>query len=119
MEAFGSIFSSAKFDPEWRLRQLTEALKVSPTSNPDHSVIETLSELASDFPPVAIECLTLLVEGSDAEWKVQYWGPHIRNAIASAVKKGENDRVSLLINKLVNKLAALGFVDFRDLLPKQ
>jgi hypothetical protein len=113
MEAFGWLFTSGKFDPEWSLLRLKDALQISPSSDPDHSVIEALAGFSSAFPRVTIECVALLVEGADTEWTIRYWSPKIRTVITSALEHGEIG----LANALVNKLAARGFVDFRDLLP--
>ncbi|MEZ5421681.1 MAG: hypothetical protein R2682_01135 [Pyrinomonadaceae bacterium] len=113
METFGWLFTLAKFDPEWRLQRLRETLHISPASDPDYLVIETLSGLASDFPSLAIECLTLLVEAVEMEYKVQYWSPNIRHTITTAIEKGKPESAVILINKL----AARGHISFRDLLP--
>lgn len=113
METFGWLFTLAKFDPEWRLQRLREALHISPASDPDYLVIETLSGLATDFPSLVIECLTLLVEAEEMEYKVQYWSPNIRDTIKTAIEKGEPEAAVILINKL----AARGHISFRDLLP--
>lgn len=112
MEAFGWLFGTGKFDTEWSLDRMKDTLEISSKSNPDHSVVEELSKFASSFPGPVIECLTHLVDGADTEWKIQYWSPHLRTAIKIAREKGEGEPVNLL----VNKLAARGFVDFRDLL---
>jgi len=113
MNAFGWLFTVAKFNPEWRLRRLRETLEISPASDPDHLVIETLSGLTADFPSLVIDCLTLIVEAEEIEYKVHYWSPHIRHAITAAIEKGESESAGILINKL----AARGHINFRDLLP--
>jgi hypothetical protein len=115
MKSFGWLFTLAKFEPEWRLRRLREALEISPASDPDYMVIETLSGLATDFPSLVIECMTRLVEAEEMEYKVQYWSPNIRHAIAAAFEKGDSESAIVLINKL----AARGQVNFRDLLPNE
>lgn len=112
MAEFGWLFASAKFDPEWSLDRLRDALTITPISDPDHSVIETLSLLAATHPKRVIECLSLLIDGADTEWKIDYWSPQIRTALASTLEKGEIESSTALINKL----AARGVVSFRDLL---
>jgi hypothetical protein len=113
MKSFGYLFVSEKLDPEWRLRRLRDALTISGSSEMDHLVTETLADLAPDFPELALECIGILVDREEHQWKLDYWSTSIRTAILWAEKAGAiDDSVTL-----INKLASRGLVSFRDLLP--
>jgi len=111
--AFGWLFSCGKFNIEWGLNLLREAVSSTKRSDPDHSVIERLSECAEQFPHLAIDVAIQLVDGADTEWKLQYWSAHLRTIIAAAVTSGDLEPADLL----VNKLAAKNLPDFRNMLP--
>jgi hypothetical protein len=112
MESFGSIFVTEKLDAMWSLQRLRESLEISPTSEPDHMVIETLSKLAPDHPQVVLDNTSRLVDGADAAWKLQYWSPHLRSIIQTASQNGAAEQADALINKLAGK----NLHGFRDLL---
>lgn len=109
---FGWLFTCGKFESEWSLRLLLEAVSRTNKTDNDNEVVKRLVELSKEFPKLTIEITIHLVDGADAEWKLQYWSPHLRSIITAALESREIDLASLL----VNKLAARNLPDFRNLI---
>jgi hypothetical protein len=112
MEAFGWLFASKKFDELWSITTLKETLDTSGYSEFDNLVIEYLADLAADFPALAIECITILIDGVDNQWTISYWSPHIKKVISAAIKT--DSRSSAIV--LINKLGSRGHLEFQELL---
>ena len=68
--------------------------------------------LSQDYPFLVVDCLEYLIEFIEMEWKLHYWIPQFRIVIENAIAIGANER----IDAIINKLAARGILDFRDLL---
>src|SRR5437879_2757840 len=47
LSRFGWWFASKKFDDEWAVGQLAEALRIAKKAEPDHLVVERLAELSA------------------------------------------------------------------------
>ncbi|MHC4696658.1 MAG: hypothetical protein ACYTFA_07955 [Planctomycetota bacterium] len=113
--AFGSWFSSGKFDPVWTLAQLRDALMACAWSEPDHMVVEQLAVVASADPSVAIECVAYLVDGDTQGWAIHSWGESLR-AIFGVALGSNSASVIAETQKLINRLGERGFFEFGDLL---
>ena len=68
--AFGWWFVSGKFDDEWALEQLREALNVAKWVEPDYRVIERLVDFTQSMPKLVIECLAAIVREDRKGWIV-------------------------------------------------
>jgi hypothetical protein len=112
MEAFGWLFASKKFDEFWAITTLKETLDISGYSEFDNLVVEYLADLATDFPALAIDCITIMIEGADTQWTISYWSPRIKKVISEAIKT--DSRSSAIF--LVNKLGSRGHLEFQELL---
>lgn len=113
--AFGSWFSSGKFDPAWTLAQLRDALKACGWSEPDHMVVKQLAEVASADPSVSIECVKYLVGGDTQGWAIHGWRESLR-AIFGVALGSNNASVTAETRNLINRLGERGFFEFGDLL---
>lgn len=111
---FGWLFTCEKFEAEWRLGLLRDAVSSTEEIDSDHAVLEGLAELSEQFPKLTIETTIHLVDGTGDEWKLQYWSPQLRSIIISALKGEEFELARLIVNKLVAK----NLPDFRNLLSK-
>ena len=100
MEAFGWLFASKKFDKFWSITTLKETLDISGYSESDNLLVEYLADLAADFPTLAIECMTIMIDGVDNQWTISYWSPHIKKVITAAIKTASHGSATVLINKL-------------------
>ncbi len=114
---FGGWFASGKFDDFWALTQLRDALQVSGSAQPYHSVLERLAEVAPIFPDLAVECLMLLIEGDKKRQYTYVWHEHLRTVLIAALKSADKiarQSAETLINKLLARDRAYG--GFRELL---
>jgi hypothetical protein len=115
LTAFGWWFASRKFSDSRSLEQLLEVLKFCASVEPEHLVVERLAELAASYPGKAVECLELIVDG-DKTWGIFGWIDHARRLLAQAINSDDQSARTRAID-LVNRLGALGHLQFRDLLP--
>jgi hypothetical protein len=112
MKAFGWLFASKKFDEFWAITTLKETLDISGYSEFDNLVVEYLAALANDFPALAIDCMTIMIEGADTYWTISYWSPSIKKVIRAAINT--DSRSSAIV--LINKLGSRGHLKFQELL---
>lgn len=113
MAAFGWWFVSGKFDPGWAIKHLGEALRITRRVEPDHMVVDKLSEIAKQHPLEAVQSLKMIVEGDQKGWGIHVWREHARAILAVALKD------SIARNQaewLIHYLGSRGHLDFRDLL---
>lgn len=114
ISSFGWWFISEKFDLEWSLTKLAEALRCFPKSESDHMVIEQLSKNVEAYPDKVLECLDLLVRGHKEPWVIDLNKQHIRKILQVALGR---DDLRDQARRIINYLGSRGFIDFRDLLP--
>lgn len=107
-------FASAKFDDAWAIDQLKQALQLTGGIEPSHLVVERLAALADTMPLLTIECLNLLVQKADTRREVLRWRNHARTLLATALDS-DNPGARQAAVDLVNRLGALGHLEFRDL----
>lgn len=117
LSAFGGWFGSGKFDDLWSITQLRDVLQVTGLAQPYHTVLERLAKIAPLLPDIAVESLSLLIEGDKKRQYTYVWHEHLRTiliaAITSADKVAQQSARSL-INKLLARDRAYG--SFRELL---
>jgi hypothetical protein len=111
--AFGWWFVSGKFDVDWSITMLSEALKLVPKTEPADMVIERLSEIAETYPLESIECLRRIAEGDKEGWLLYTNEEAIRKVLQSGLA---NPNTRKRAEELVNKLGRRGFPSYRDLL---
>lgn len=119
LSAFGGWFASAKFDDQWAITQLRDALKLSGSTEPYHLVLERLAKLAPSMPAIAVECLGLMVEGDKKRRYTYSWHEHMRAILESALDSQDNtaqQSAKGLIDRLLARDRAYG--GFRDLLQR-
>jgi hypothetical protein len=117
LAAYGGWFASGKFDELWALTQLRDVLQLTGSIEPYHSVLERLSKSAALFPDLAVESLSLMIEGDKKRQYTYVWHEHLKTILVTALIS--NDRsaqqsAKALINKLLARDRAYGH--FRDLL---
>jgi hypothetical protein len=115
LSAFGWWFSSAKFEKKWALTQLLTVLGSVEKVELDHEVIKTLVELANDSPEQVVECLSLMVQGLGGPLLVIASSEEIRSILNSAIQS-ESAPATEKAKTLVNRLSAMGHLEFRVLL---
>lgn len=115
LAAFGWWFVSQKFDDTWAMSQLLAALFLVLKTEPDYHVVQRLAALAGTFPLEAVQCLTLMVQGDKEVWDIESWRDDSRKILAIALAGGDSAARQAAID-LVNRLAARGMPDYKDLL---
>ncbi len=108
---------SQKFDAAWAMSQLLAVLSLIQKAEPDYLVVERLVTLAATMPLEAVQCLTMMVQGEKENWNIQSWHDDSRNILATAISSGNSAARQAAI-ELVNRLAARGMPDFKDLIGK-
>lgn len=112
---YGWWFASSKFDDEWSVAQLLEALRLAKRVEPDHLVVERLAALASSMPNSSIQALRMMIEGDTKAWGVLGWTDKAKEIIRTARKSGDGQARDAA-DDLVNLLGSRGYFDFGELL---
>jgi hypothetical protein len=115
LSAFGWWFASAKFDNTWAINQLKGVLNIVNKIEHADFVVEHLAKIARVMPAQAVECLGMIVEG-EKEGAGVYIIKENARAILKAAICSSNDAVCQAGKDLVNRLGALGFLEYRDLI---
>ena len=114
LEQFGSWFASGRFGEEWSLARLQDTLTLVGSAEPDSLVMDQLVKWASVRPIEVLECVQLMIDGADEDWKIVGWRDEIRQILTVGLQAGDSARNAATI--LVNILGAKGHLEFRDLL---
>ncbi len=115
MAAFGRWFACPQLDPEWTLRELNAALRLSGRVELAPTVVSRLAILSERFPKAAIECLDLMVGGRDRDFGPDFWLHDARPVLENA-RRSPDPATQQAAIVVINRLSALGFTQFRDLL---
>ncbi len=116
--AFGWWFASGKFEDEWAMRQLIEALKLAGKVEPDHLVVERLAALVQVMPKEAVRCLEAIVKGDREGWGIYGWREHARIILVTALQSSDAEAITAAEN-LTHDLGSRGHLEFRDLLSRK
>ena len=116
LAAFGWWFASGKLDETWLLSQLRTVLVSLAGMELEaiHEVAERLAELCSRFPGESLELLESLV-GQSPERSYYSWRDPARQILAATLAD-ENADIRESAQRLVNRLGAMRYLEFRDLL---
>ncbi len=113
---FGWWFGSKKLPDLWSTEQVFEVLRIAGSIEPDHLVVERLTELAVSMPAKAVECLAMIIEGDKDGWRVLSWRDHARAMLAAAIHSADQTARTKAL-ELIHHLGRRGYPEFRDLLP--
>jgi hypothetical protein len=114
---FSWWFASRKFDDNWSMTQLINALRLAKALEYDKDLLCHLVALAPSIPLDTVECLTLMAEANGIphyDWFASYRQEDHR-AILSAVLQSEDQQACKAAKELINRLLFRG-IDFQDLL---
>jgi hypothetical protein len=115
---FSWWFASRKFDDNWSMTQLINALRLAKALEYDKDLLCHLVALAPSIPLDTVECLTLMAEANGIphyDWFASY-RQEDHHAILSAVLQSEDQQARKAAKELINRLLVRG-IDFQDLLP--
>ena len=114
LKAFGSWFVSAKFDDEWAIKQLLDALQLVQETEPAHLVVERLAVVAEKMPLEAVQCLEHMAKGDHEGWKIHGWIEEAKTILSHAMESG--GRAAETAVNLIHYLGSRGHLQFRPLL---
>jgi hypothetical protein len=116
LAAFGWWFVSEKFDEKWSVKQLREVLLVIKKVDADDFVVERLAALASKYPRIAVECLSLMIEGDEEGYGVELWKTAAQELLRTALKQDTDHDARTDAFLLINRISARGAIDYAYLL---
>jgi hypothetical protein len=115
--AFGWWFASGKFDDEWALTQLSASLRLADQTDAGHQVIRRLADLTSEFPEQVIDCLSQMITSDKGTLLGLVWREQVLSILTATINSTDlKAREKTVV--LVNRLIALGHLEFRDLTGK-
>jgi len=115
LKLFSWWFASRKFDSNWAVTQLMEALRLAKHIDFDEDVLHYLVVLAPSMPLPTVECLNLMAESIQGdEWFLSCYQEDNR-AILSAVLQSEDEKAHKAAKELISRLLARNYADLRDL----
>jgi hypothetical protein len=117
LASFAWWFVSKRFDDEWAVDQLREALQIAGKIDFDFLVVERLAELSPQMPAKTVECLSMIVEGDKEGWDILGWREHARTILFTAINSQDVGARDAAID-LVQRLGRRGHLEYRDLLPR-
>lgn len=112
---FGWWFVSGKFDNEWALEQLIEALEISKKIENAYSVTEQLNALVDVYPTLVIQCVEKMAKGDQEDRGIYLSLEHIKEILAKCLQNPDLG-VRRKAEALVHYLGSCGFLQFRDLI---
>ena len=113
LKAYDLWFASGRFSPEWALDQLDTVIEQAKGTHSDPMVIETLAELAADYPARSLSALRALARCDERGWNILGSEDNVRAILKTCL---EQETTRLAAKTLVNELGARGHFQFRDIL---
>ncbi len=98
------------------MSQLAAALQIANKAEPDHLVVEKLSELSVTMPLQAIRCLTMIIQGDKEGWGILGWRDSARKILTDALSSTDTAAKRAAI-QLIHKLGSRGYFEFGGLVP--
>lgn len=119
LSAFGTWFTSGKFESDWCLLQLKQVLDLGVQVEPTQSTVRQLVELSPVNPARSTDCLALIFNNDIEGWGIHSWRESAHTILSNALRSSSEDAVRAATD-LINRIASRGHLEFRDLLkPKQ
>ena len=112
LSAFGWWFTSGKLDCNWTLTQIKGAIRVCGRLENAHEVVETLKQVAGEFPTEVAECLLLLVQRTKETWQLHYWREDAYAALETVCQVGNSEAINVA-RKTANLFGERGFRNFK------
>ena len=118
LETFGWWLASEQFPLKWALKQASRVLDIGRSLEPDHLVVKYLATLVQKRPFDSAQILHGLWENVSDQWTIYGWRKDARAVLDAVLKSGDPKAVQIA-REIINKLAARGHSEFRDLLQAQ
>lgn len=111
---FGTWFSSGQFPAHWALKQLEDFVKVVPTPQPDHDIVEQLAKTCQADIVTAARILDRMVQADREGWRISGWRDPARTILNTAMSAGGDARTQAV--QTINYLGRRGYTEFGTLL---
>jgi hypothetical protein len=118
LAGFSWCFTSGKFSDHWAIDQLITVLQLTRKIDYPRFVVERLANTATTYPHLVVRCLRLIVESDLESWEIYSWRNEAKQIIQVAIQSGDTDARGLAID-LIHRLGAMGYREFRDVLPQR
>jgi hypothetical protein len=119
LAAFGWWLVSGEFDKEYALQKMIETLQITGKAEPEIQFLETLAELSTTDPSQTLECLRLIVQSDEIQWRMYgHKDEETRTIIRNAIESGD-EPLRERAEELVHYLGAQELFQFRDLLAER
>lgn len=116
LEDFGTWFASGKFEDDWSLDQLLEALKIAGSVDLDFAVLERLEKLVASHPAKAVGVVNAMVDGATRDrWAIGSWRDNAV-AILTTAGQSDDDAIKQSVRNLANKLVRKGYEEYRNVI---
>ena len=112
---FGWWLVCGRFDSRWCLDQLAAVAQRAPLIEPEHKILEKLSELSGLHPVVVINVADRMVRGDREGWRLQDWREHLLVVLKTALASG-NMEADAKARGLIDHLGRGGWLEFGELL---
>lgn len=113
LAAYGWWFALGEFVHPWSFRALSVTLDGAGRIEGEHFVMERLAELASVHPFECVSMFARLIDGDQEDWS--FYGEEARDLLRR-VLAGESEDARRAAVDVINRLAAQGKFEFRELL---
>jgi hypothetical protein len=115
LASFGWWFVSDRFNRGWALDRLNEAVSLGARVEPEHVIVEKLRAFVDRWPLQTLRCLGGLVDADREGWRISAWRDDARAILQTALRNSDLAVHDAAV-ALINRLAARGNLDFKDLL---
>ena len=116
--SFGKWFGSGKLDPEWGLEHAIIVLRLTGHIDADRKMVEQLSLLTEHYPRKVTEIFRLMIEGEPDGFQMYLWKKPGKELLQKVIQ-GKDKKAKEAAIDLVHRLGAMGYLDFRDVLPEE
>ncbi|MDI6448673.1 hypothetical protein [Anaerobaca lacustris] len=111
---FGWWFSCGKFPDQWALDQLEQFVNVTPTPEPDHSIVERLAKIAHVDIRKSVRILDRMIRGDQEGWRIHSCLDQAKAILRQAMKtQGEAQERAVA---LIDYIGRRGYTEFGQLL---
>lgn len=115
LQAFGWWFGSGQLPQDWSLQMLEKLLASSLLPEPDHMVAERLAAIADTYPVRTVQSLDRMIDLASEGWAIHGWLESARRILEAGLKSADREAKERA-ERVIHKLGALRFRDFRTLL---
>lgn len=116
LEDFGAWFASGKFDDDWSLDRLLEALKIAGSVDLDFAVLERLEKLVTAHSAKAVGIINAMVDGATRDrWAIGSWRDNAMSILKTAGQSSDTN-IKQSVRDLANKLVSKGYEEYRKVI---